>query len=117
MSFTSLLLLSMLLAAPLDRAAQPPQSPATIPVPLAAQSTSILPPPNSVLPEPPQTTKKPGEKTLQGDSGNICYKIHAFIFRRDDDHAPEFVRDTTCGPRQPHTKAALWPKAKLVPAN
>jgi hypothetical protein len=51
------------------------------------------------------------------DSDDVCYKIRAYIFKRDDDHAPQFVRSTTCGPRKPHTKAADWPKAKLVPAN
>ena len=48
---------------------------------------------------------------------DICYKIRAYIFKRDDDHAPELVRSTTCGPRIPHTKNITWPKAKLVPAN
>ena len=47
---------------------------------------------------------------------NICYKIRAYIFKRDDDHAPEMVRSTTCGPRIPHQKNVSVPKAKLVPA-
>ena len=47
---------------------------------------------------------------------DICYRIRAYIFKRDDDHAPELVRSTTCGPRRPHTKNAKWPEAKLVPA-
>lgn len=47
---------------------------------------------------------------------DVCYRIRAYIFKRDDDHAPEFVRSTTCGPRRPHTKGIAWPKAKLVPA-
>ncbi len=50
-------------------------------------------------------------------SDDVCYRIRAYIFKRDDDHAPEFVRSTTCGPRKPHTKDATWPDAKLVPAN
>jgi hypothetical protein len=50
-----------------------------------------------------------------GDEG-ICYKIRAYIFKRDDDHAPQFVKSTTCGPRQAHAKNAVWPKAGLVPA-
>lgn len=49
--------------------------------------------------------------------GDICYKIRAYIFKRDDDHAPEMVRSTTCGPRIPHQKNVTGPKAKLVPAN
>jgi hypothetical protein len=51
-----------------------------------------------------------------GDEG-ICYKIRAYIFKRDDDHAPQFVKSTTCGPRQAHAKNAVWPKARIVPAN
>jgi hypothetical protein len=47
---------------------------------------------------------------------DICYRIRAYIFKRDDDHAPEFVRSTTCGPRAAHAKNAKWPDAKLVPA-
>ncbi len=54
---------------------------------------------------------------LATDNDGICYKIRAYIFKKDDDHAPEFVRSTTCGPRQPRTKDAAWPKARLVPAN
>ena len=41
----------------------------------------------------------------------------AYIFKRDDDHAPQFVRSTTCGPGQPRAKDAVWPKARFVPAN
>jgi hypothetical protein len=47
----------------------------------------------------------------------ICYKIRAYIFKRDDDHAPQFVRSTTCGPGQPRAKDAVWPKARMVPAD
>ncbi|MFZ0311558.1 MAG: hypothetical protein WAL85_02510 [Candidatus Korobacteraceae bacterium] len=49
-------------------------------------------------------------------SDDVCYKIRAYIFRRDDDHAPELVGSTTCGPRKAQVKDAAWPKAKLVPA-
>jgi hypothetical protein len=49
--------------------------------------------------------------------GDVCYKIRAYIFKRDDDHAPEMVRSTTCGPRIPHQKNIDGPNAKLVPAN
>lgn len=48
---------------------------------------------------------------------DICYKIRAYIFKRDDDHAPEMVRSTTCGPRTPHQKNITGAPAKLVPAN
>jgi hypothetical protein len=52
-----------------------------------------------------------------GTGEGICYKIRAYIFKRDDDHAPRFVRSATCGPRQPQAKDAVWPKARIVPAN
>jgi len=48
---------------------------------------------------------------------DICYKIRAYIFKRDDDHAPELAGSTTCGPRQPRAQNAVWPKARLVPAD
>jgi hypothetical protein len=51
-----------------------------------------------------------------GADDDVCYKIRAYIFKRDDDHAPQLVGSTTCGPRKPHTKDAKWPDAKLVPA-
>ena len=57
------------------------------------------------------------DKNSVTPSDDVCYKIRAYIFRRDDDHAPQFVRSTTCGPRKPHTKDAAWPKARVVPAN
>jgi hypothetical protein len=52
-----------------------------------------------------------------GESDGICYKIRAYIFKRGDDHAPELAGSTTCGPRQPHAKEVVWPKARLVPAD
>ena len=50
-------------------------------------------------------------------SHEICYRIRAYIFRRDDDHAPQLAGSTTCGPRQPQAKNVHWPKARLVPAD
>jgi hypothetical protein len=47
------------------------------------------------------------------DSDNICYRIRAYLFKRDDDHPPQFVGSTTCGPRQPRARNAQWPKAHL----
>jgi len=57
---------------------------------------------------------KPTEDSAQTPSADICYKIRAYIFKRDDDHAPEFVRSTTCGPIKPQAKNAIWPKARVV---
>ena len=51
------------------------------------------------------------------DADGICYKIRAYIFKRDDDHAPELTGTTTCGPKQPRAKDVVSPGARLVPAN
>ena len=51
------------------------------------------------------------------DNDDVCYKIRAYIFKRDDDHAPELVRSTTCGPRKPHTKDTKWLPARVIPAD
>ncbi len=47
---------------------------------------------------------------------DVCYRIQAFVFRLHDDHAPQLLGSTTCGPRQPHAKNAEWPNGKAVPA-
>ena len=47
----------------------------------------------------------------------VCYKIRAYIFKADDDHAPEMKGSTTCQPRQAHLKAVIRPKARVVPAD
>ena len=60
---------------------------------------------------------KPTSDRAQTPSDDVCYKIRAYIFKRDDDHAPEFVRSTTCGPARPQTKDAVWPKPRVVPAD
>ncbi|MGB8885606.1 MAG: hypothetical protein WCC87_02735 [Candidatus Korobacteraceae bacterium] len=108
MTLTSLLLFSLVLAAPVQ-----PSQPA-----LAGQSSYFAydggtTPAQSFQLSPSQPTADSG----QGPSQDVCYKIRAYIFKRDDDHAPEFVRSTTCGPSKPHTKDAVWPKARVVPAD
>ena len=66
---------------------------------------------------PLAATASPNDIALAANNEGTCYKIRAYIFKRDDDHAPQFVRSTTCGPGQPHTKDAVWPKARMVPAD
>jgi hypothetical protein len=46
---------------------------------------------------------------------DICYRIRAYIFKRDDDHAPKLVGSTTCGPRQPQARKAALPQAHFEP--
>ena len=114
MKLASLLLLSLLLTAPLaatdatQPASSPTQQPQTADV-FAAQMGDAQPPFALLAPQP--------DRELTRESGGICYKIRAYIFKRDDDHAPEMVGSTTCGPRQPHAKNVVRPKARLVPAD
>ncbi len=49
------------------------------------------------------------------DSNDICYKIRAYIFERDDDHAAVLKGSTTCGPHQPRTKNVIWPGRDGLP--
>jgi len=124
MSLTSLLLLSMVLAAPADSAVQStPVSQAGAMVAVgdsrpsldfAQQAFDGTPPSPQDFEVTPTATND--NAVLAPSDDHVCYKIRAFIFKRDDDHAPQFVRSTTCPPVRPHTKNVDWPKAKLVPA-
>jgi hypothetical protein len=113
MNLPSVLLLASLLAAPLSATDAAP--PASQPAPLRAadvfveQMDKVQQP--FALPAPPQN------RDFSGESDGICYKIRAYIFKRDDDHAPELAGSTTCGPRQPRAEEVVWPKARLVPAD
>jgi hypothetical protein len=113
MSLPSLLLLAALLAAPLAAtdAAQPASQPSQIDsVDVLAAQTAMAQQPFALLTPQPHAD-------FVGESDGICYKIRAYIFKRDDDHAPELKGTTTCGPRQPRAKEVVWPKARLVPAD
>ena len=115
MSRTSLLLLSVLIgfstvaAEAQARSAEAPPTIATLgSFPSLSQSGA-----SQSFQLTPADTRDNGISPWNDD---ICYKIRAYIFKRDDDHAPEFVRSTTCRPRKPREKNATWPHAKLVPA-
>jgi hypothetical protein len=116
MTVTSLLLLSSLLAAPLAAtdtaqtalAANQAVQIATANV-FAAQTAGDRRFLTQLVPQQ--------SADFAGESNGICYKIRAYIFKRNDDRAPEFTGSTTCGPRQPHAKNVVWPKARLVPAD
>ena len=105
----------ILLAAALGHAIQP-ASPADQSVP----ATNLVGP-SSPIPAsgqlPLATTESQNDLALGGDAEGTCYKIRAYIFKRDDDHAPLYLRSTTCGPGQPRAKNAAWPKARVVPAD
>jgi hypothetical protein len=111
MPLAGLLLFSMLLSAPADLIG-PAQ-------PTGTGQSSYLSSDNGVMPAQSfqLTPSTPADDGALAPADNVCYKIRAYIFKRDDDHAPEFVRSTTCGPNKPHTKDATWPKARMVPAD
>jgi len=114
MSRTSLLLLAILIATAAVAIGQTKSS-ESAPMVANAESLPLL---NGDGSQSFQLTPaSPNDEGAILPSDDVCYKIRAYIFKRDDDHAPEFVRSTTCGPRRPHTKNVDGPKAKLVPAN
>ena len=105
----------ILLAAALGHAIQP-ASPADQSVP----ATNLVGPSSPIASSgqlPLAMAKSRNDLAPGGDGEGICYKIRAYIFKRDDDHAPEYLRSTTCGPGQPRAKNAAWPKAPVVPAD
>jgi len=113
MSLSSLLLMTLLLAAPLAAtdAAQPASQPAQL------QTADVLAPQMDKAQQPFVLPAPQRGRDFASESDDICYKIRAYIFKRDDDHAPELTGSTTCGPRQPRAKEVVWPKARLVPAD
>jgi len=115
MKLSSLLLLFVLLLGPLAAAIYAEERGAAsnlATVPSVRLSTALV----SSSPDSPFTFRGPKQYADSADASDndICYKIRAYIFKQDD--APEFVGSTTCGPRQPHAKNAVWPKVGLVPA-
>ena len=110
MTTTSLLLLTSLLASPLAATdtVQPAAPPAQV------RTADVL---SAQLAAGQQFPAPEPRADLIGDSNDICFKIRAYIFKRDDDHAPVLTGSTTCGPRQPREKDVAWPKARLVPAD
>ena len=111
MPLASLLLFSMVLAAPLGQL--PAAQPSALDHGTYLTTGSAATPAQSFQLSPSQ----PAVDNLKAPSEIVCYKIRAYIFKRDDDHAPVFVRSTTCGPGTPRAEDAVWPKAKMVPAN
>jgi len=110
MRLPSLLLLSLLV--PVQLAATDTVQPAPPPAPI--QTTDALAAPVAGA----QQLFTPEQKAdFASEPDGICYKIRAYIFKRDDDHAPELTGSTTCGPRQPRAKNVVSPKARLVPAD
>lgn len=116
MPLTRLLILGVILSVPVGLIAQ-----TSHPVesgPLVATVENMPSPDGTPTTQSFQITPaSPRDDAAVLPPNDICYKIRAYIFKRDDDHAPEMVRSTTCGPRKPHTKNIAEPPAQLVPAN
>lgn len=111
MPLTSLLLFAMVLSAPGEQI-QPSPPVGT------GQSSSFVTGDDAMPAQSFQLSpSRPTADKAQAPSEDVCYRIRAYIFKRDDDHAPEFIRSTTCGPNKPHAKDAVWPKARVVPAD
>ncbi len=106
----------ILLAAALGHASQPPATPDSY---VVGSNFADLNSPMATASErlPLMATESSHDLARAGADEGICYKIRAYIFKRDDDHAPQFVRSTTCGPGQPRAKDAVWPKGRIVPDN
>jgi len=116
MSAIGLLGFALLMVASLDAATKPAQPAAK---PDASAQTWVFNAPNVQLPDISVSVVLPEDLAGDelGESGGICYKIRAYIFRRDDDHAPELIGSSTCGPRQAQFKDAGRPQPRLVPAD
>ncbi len=104
-----LLLLSSLLAAPLAATDTAQSASLSTQIQTDTLPAQILGAQQLLIPD--QTTN------FAAEADGICYKIRAYIFKRDDDHAPELTGSTTCGPSQPHAKSVVVPKPRLVPAD
>jgi hypothetical protein len=111
MPLASVLLFSMVLSAPVALLQPTP--------PVGAETTNYFANDAGAIPAQSfqlSPSTKPDDIAVT-PSDNVCYKIRAYIFKQDDDRPPEFVRSTTCGPNKQHTKDAIWPKARVVPAD
>jgi hypothetical protein len=91
-----------------------------------AANSSVMPSPNESVATPanpfagmPQGLNPFGDsQTNVSDQGRMCLRIHAFIFKTDDDRVPELVRETTCMPATGGAKKADFTvQPKLKPAD
>jgi len=113
----AILLLSLMLSGPAG--AVNPTLPSTSLVPYegqdqGAQASAETSP---LLPGSANLTVQFNRNPNLVDSDTTCYKIRAYVFELNDDRAPKFLRETTCGPSKPRSKAVdeqLVPK--LLPA-
>ena len=105
----------VLLATALGHAVQPP---AILDKPISTSNLAVLSTPFVGTSDQPLVLQgSRDEPALTASGQGICYKIRAYIFKRDDDHAPQLLGSTTCGPRPPRAKNVIWPKGRLVPAD
>jgi len=92
-------------------------SAAALDQPTSSTQTSVQPfASSSQVPHFGWPQLKPDSEAGPMAEGQVCYRIRAYIFKRDNDHAPELKSSTTCGPRQPRAKDIRTPDARLLPA-
>ncbi len=92
----------------------------------AQANSGVIPSPNEavVAPASPFAGMPRGLDPLGDNQTNVsegvrtCLRIHAFIFKTDDDRVPELVRETTCMPANGGAKKADFTmQPKLKPAD
>ena len=91
----------------------------------AANSVGVLSPNESVTTPAnpfagmPRGLNSSGDsQTRESEGVRTCLRIHAFIFKTDDDRVPELVRETTCMPVTGGAKKADYTvQPKLKPAD
>jgi hypothetical protein len=67
---------------------------------------------------PPGLNPYDDNQTTVSERDRLCLRIHAFIFKTDDDRVPQLVRETTCMPATGGAKKADFTgQPKLMPAD
>lgn len=88
----------------------------------ATPATQPASPPQANISTDTQAATDPVEGSSSYDqlqvrpNADICYKIRAYIFKRDDDHAPRMVGSTTCPSQRPRTRSTDGFVPHLEPA-
>ncbi len=113
----ALVVLSLLMLAPADQALlQAPPQTGEVELASAPNGKPGVSPDSQAAIIDPEMLLDVTSGVPENDADNICYKIRAFIFERDDDHAPKLVRETTCVRARPRAKSVEGFVPRLVPA-
>lgn len=79
---------------------------------------SVAGPANPLAGMPQELSPSGDSQTDISEQSRLCLRIHAFIFKTNDDRVPELVRETTCMPASGAAAKKVKGNAqpKLVPA-